>query len=221
MKQIILIHTVQTMYLQFEKRVRQSLSEEVKIDNILDTFLVSNTNDTGYFSVENMNRLYFALKSAELARPVCIPVVCSSISSYVEQLQPLISAPLLTIDRRLGREAIAKGDKLMVLASAPSPVKPTVNLIEKAAREAGRSVNIDSIYDIRAFHGMMSADMATHEKVMLEMAEKIKGYDVIVLAQGSSEYLSEKITQLTGIPVVCAPPLLLEDIKAVVEGDAQ
>ena len=217
MKQIILLHTVQTMYLQFEKRVREALEEEVKIDNILDTFFASNPNEIGCFSTENMNRLYFTLKSAELAQPVCIPVVCSSLSPCVEQLQPLISVPILQIDKRLGAEAIGKGDNIMVMASAPSAVKATVGLIEKAAREAGRRVSIDSICDIRAFHGMMSGDMETHEKVMLETAAKIKGCDVIVFAQGSLEYLSEKVAQITATPVVTAPRLLLEDIKAIVE----
>ena len=219
MKRIVLLHTVQVMYLQFEKRVREALREEVKIDNILDTFLASNTNEIGYFSTDNMNRLYHTLKSAELTRPDCIPVVCSSLSPFVEQLQPLISAPLLTIDKRLGSEAIAKGDNLMVLASATSPIAPTVSLIEKAAQQAGRKVNIDSIHDMRAFNAMMSADMATHEKVMLETAEKIKGYNAVVFAQGSLEYLTEKVTKITGCPVVSAPQLLLEDIKAVVESN--
>jgi len=39
MKQIMLIHTVQCMYLTFEKRLRDALECEVKIDNLLDTFL--------------------------------------------------------------------------------------------------------------------------------------------------------------------------------------
>lgn len=217
MKQIILLHTVQTMYLRFERRIREALDEDVKIDNMLDTYFSSNPNEIGYFSTENMNRLYFTLKSAELAQPVCIPVVCSSLSPYIVQLQPFISVPLLPIDKRLGREAIAKGDNIMIMSSAPSAVKATAGLIEKEAKEAGRCINIDSICDIRAFHGMMNADMETHEKVMLETAAKIKGHDVIVFAQGSLEYLEAKVMQITGAPVIAAPRLLVEDIKAVVE----
>lgn len=218
MKQIILLHTVQTMYLRFEKRLRESLKEEVKIDNILDTFFSSNPNEIGYFSTENLNRLYHTIKSAELANPVCIPVVCSSLSPYVEKLDGLFSVPVLQIDKRLGAEAIARGDKIMVLASAPSAVKATVGLIERAAEQDGRRVDIDSVYDIRAFHGMMSGDMAAHDQVILEMAQGIKGKDVIVFAQGSIEHMQSQVEAITGIPVVTAPQLLIEDIKAIVEG---
>ena len=220
MKQIILVHTVQTMYLRFEKRLRDALKEEVKIDNILDTFFSSNPNEIGYFSTDNLNRLYLTLKSAELAKPVCIPVVCSSLSPYVEKLEGLFSAPVLQIDKRLGNEAIAKGDKVLVLASAPSAVKATVGLIETAAQKAGRQVDIDSIYDIRAFHGMMGGDMDAHDQVILEMAAKVKAEkqpDVIVFAQGSIEHMQSKVQDITGLPVVTAPQLLIEDIKKVME----
>ncbi len=219
MKQIILVHTVQTMYLRFEKRLRAALDEEVKIDNILDTFFSSNPNEIGCFSTENLNRLYFTLKSAELARPVCIPVVCSSLSPYVQKLEGLFSVPVLQIDKRLGSEAIAKGERIMVLASAPSAVKATVALVERAAREAGRGVNVDSCYDIRAFEAMMSGDMETHDRYILELAQTVRNQDVIVFAQGSIEQNAAKVTELTGLPVITAPQLLVEDIKAVVEGN--
>ena len=217
MKKIVLIHTVQTMYLKFEKRLRAELDEEVKIYNILDSFFALNTNEIGYFSTENLNRLYLTLKSAELANPVCIPVVCSTLSPYLDQLQPFISVPVLQIDKRLGSEAIAKGDKIMVLASAPSAEKATIDIIQKAAEKAGRRVNINSVHNIRAFNGMQSGDMETHDVAMLETAKEIKNFDVIVFAQGSIEHLSKKVEETSGIPVVAAPALLVEDIKAVLK----
>lgn len=218
MRQIILLHTVQTMYLRFEKRLRDSLEEDVKIDTILDTFFSSNPNEIGYFSTKNLNRLYFTLKSAELADPVCVPVVCSSLSPYVEQLEGLFSVPVLQIDKRLGSEAIARGSRVLVLASAPSAVKATVGLIEKAAQQGERELDIDSIYDMRAFHSMMAGDMDAHDGVILEMAEKAKAEkraDVIVFAQGSIEHMQSRVEDITGLPVVTAPQLLIEDIKRV------
>ena len=217
MRQVILVHTVQTVCSHFEKRVRQALREEVRIDSMLDTYFSSSMNELGYFSAENMNRLFSILKAAELAKPACIPIVCSSLSPYIEKIQPFISVPLLQIDKRLGEVAIDGAQNIMVLASALSPIKPTVSLIERAAEKADRSVRVDSIHDMRAFHGMMSGDMQTHEAVMLETAQKIKGYDAIVLAQGSSEYLADKVEKLTGTRVVAAPQLLVEDIKTLME----
>lgn len=218
MKQIILIHTVQTMYLRFEKRLREALTQEVKIDNILDTFFSSNPNEIGHFSTENLNRLYYTLKSAELANPVCIPVVCSSLSPYVKKLDDLFTVPVLQIDKRLGDEAISKGDKITVLASAPSAANATVALIERAAEQSDRRINIESVYDIRAFHSMMRGDMETHDRVILEMAQNIKNCDVIVFAQGSIEHMQEKIQRVTDLTVVTAPQLLVEDIKLIIEG---
>ena len=222
MKKIVLINTVKPMYLRFENQLRAALKkEEVKIYNILDSFFSMNPSELGYFSVENFNRLYLTLKSAELINPVCIPVACSTLSPYLDQLQPFISVPLLQIDKSLGTEAIAKGDKIMVLASAPSAEKSTVDLIQKTAERAGRNVSINSVHDLSAFKGMQSGDMETHDSEMLKTAEKIKDADVIVFAQGSMEHLSEKVEKITGIPVITAPRLLVEDVKAVVEGASQ
>ena len=218
MKQIILIHTVQTMYLTFESRVREFLSEEVKIDNILDTYVTSNPNEIGYFSNDNLNRLFLLIKAAELAKPDLIAVVCSSMSPHVRYLANMFSVPVLRIDTRLGAEAIKKGKRIAVLASANSAVDPTSSLILEAAAEAGVEVDIEAKVDPRALQAMMSGDMDMHRKYMLELAGTISDKDVIVFAQGSTEYLTEDVEKMTGIPVVTAPQLLLEDIKATLEG---
>ena len=127
-------------------------------------------------------------------------------------------AGLLQIDKRLGPQALSKGDNIMVFASAPSAEKATVNLVQKAAQKAGRSVNISSVHNTRALEGLLSGDMETHDAQLLETAKTIKDVDIIVFAQGSSEHLSEKVADITGIPVITAPALLVEDIKALVEG---
>ena len=217
MKKIILIHTVQSMYLTFEKRLREALNVEVRIDNILDTFFATNSNEIGYFSQENVDRLYMTLKSAELTGADVIATICSTLTPHAEKIAPLIPVPIVLIDSRLGDSALSYGDNLIIVASAPSAAEATNLLIHKAAKVAGRVIDLESKYDIRALHSLLSGDVETHDKYILEMVSTIHDKDAIVFAQGSMEHIKEAVEKTTGLPVVTAPSLCIQEIKEIVE----
>jgi len=219
MKRIVLLHTVQCMYLTFEQRVRQAIQQDVRIDNMLDTFFASDANERKEFTQTNLNRLYLTLKSAEMTGADLVAVICSTLSPHVKRIAPFLSMPVLTIDERLGAEAVRRGNRIMVLASAPSAIEPTAQLIRTAAEEAGRAVRIGSMYDIEAFHALMRGDMNTCDKKICAMAQKIRDQDVIVFAQGSMEQAAPEVERMTGLPVVTAPALCIKAIKTVVEGN--
>jgi Asp/Glu/hydantoin racemase len=218
MKRIILLHTVRVMYLTFEQRLRAVLTSEVKIDNMLDTFFASNANEIGEFSQANLDRLYMALKSAELTGADLIAVICSTLTPHVEKIAPLIGTTVITIDGRLGQTAIGYGDRIQVLASAQSALEPTTRLIRRAAAESGRSVEIDGRYNLKAFSSMMSGDLTIHDEELAKMAAEVKDKDVIVFAQGSMEHMAKKVSEISGLPVVTAPSLCIEEIKERIQG---
>ncbi len=219
MKQIMLIHTVQCMYLTFEKRLRDALECEVKIDNLLDTFFASDANARGgEFTQLNLNRLYLTLKSAELTGCDVIAVICSTLSPYVEMLKPLIQTPVITIDGQLGHHAIRHGDRIQVLASAPSAISPTVKLLEDAAAKAGRTLEITTRFNLNAFHSMMIGDLIIHDQELRKMAAEVKDKDCIVFAQGSMEHMAQEVSRIASIPVVTAPTLCIAEIKSLIDG---
>jgi len=218
MKRIFLLHTVQVMYLSFEKQLRAALDSEVAVDNLLDTFFASNTNEIGYFSRANLDRLYLTLKSAELTGADVIAVICSTLTPHVEKMIPLFPIPIVTIDGRLGKAAIARGDRIQVLASAQSAVEPTMQLIRKAADEAGRAVSIDGRHNPAAFASMMSGDLTVHDEEIAKMASEVRDKDVIVFAQGSIAHMAQKVREIAGIPVVTAPDLCIAHIKELIDG---
>jgi len=217
MKRIILFHTVKPMYLSFESRVRESLECEVRIDNMLDTCFANNLDKN-----VNRNRLFMAIKCAEMAEPDLIAVICSTLSPYIREIAPFISVPLIGIDDRLGDVAFKHGDRVMVLASAQSAVGPVTGLLTSAAGRLGRvNAVVEAKLDERAFYAMIKCDMETHDSVMLELAKTVKGFDVIVMAQGSAEHLARPIESATGLPVVTAPELCIANIKEIIDGQGE
>ncbi len=220
MKQIVLIHTVQQMYLTFEQHLREAIRREIKINNILDTFFTSDTNERGYFSQHNLDRFYLTLKSAELTGCDTIVVLCSVLSQQVEKVAPFISVPIIRIDERLGSEAIRYGNRVMVLASTASAIEPTVHLVLAAAEKEKRNISIDGRYDLDAFEAMMRGDMETHDERIIQMGSKVHDADVIVYAQGSMEHTAPKVAEVSGLPVVTAPRLCIQQIKEFVEKES-
>ena len=207
------------MYLTFEQRLRSLLQREVKIDTILDTYFANNANElNGTFTQNNLNRLYMQMRTAEMTGADVIAVICSTLTPPVKLVSPYISTPIITIDERLGEAAIAHGNRIMVLASAQSAAGPTAALVEAAAKAAGRQVEIDCRHDLAAFNAMMAGDMETHDAAILKMAGEVKDKDVIVFAQGSMEHTAKKAEQASGLPVVTAPFLCLQQIKEFIDG---
>jgi hypothetical protein len=218
-KHIVLIHTARQVYLTFEKRLREEINSEIKVNNILDTYFTNDTNEKGHFSQDNLNRFLLALKSAELAGADLIVVLCSVLSQQVAKVVPFISVPIFRIDEKLGSEAILHGSRIMVLASTPGAIGPTSQLILEAAEKAGRKVIIESRYDQDAFDAMAKGDMKTHDERIIQMGAAVRDVDVIVYAQGSMEPTAGRVAELTGLPVITAPSLCIRQIKEFVENE--
>lgn len=205
------------MYLTFEQRLRQALGgTDVQIINMLDTFFAINSNELGYFSQKNVERLYLMLKSAELSGADIIVVICSTLSPHVQKMAFMFPVPIVVIDGRLGEAALKHGSEFTILASAPSAVEPTRNVIMQAAKTFGKEVNIESHSDIRALHAMMSDDMKKHDSIILNLLNSVGHADALILAQGSMEHLGSEISKKTGLPVVSAPSLCIQEIKELI-----
>lgn len=215
MKKIALVHTMPGVLMTFEGHLRKATDCELKITNTLDTFLGTDPNEVGEITVNNLNRLYHILKAAEMTGADAVVVTCSTMSPGVKKLRPLIGVPLVAIDETTGREAVKKGSRIMVFASAPSAVEPTRRLIAEAAGEVGKEVTISDLSSIKAFEGLKTGDMASHDEALLENAKKIKDCDVVVLAQASMLHLYEKIAAISGVPVLASPYLCIENIKNI------
>lgn len=216
-KHIVLIHTARQVYLTFEKRLREEINCDIKVNTILDTYFTNDTNERGHFSQNNLNRFYLTMKSAELAGADVIVVLCSVLSQQVANLAPFISVPIFRIDERVGSEAILHGDRILVLASTPGAIGATSQLILEAAEKAGRKVFIESKYDQLAFDAMAKGDMKTHDERIIQMGSTARDVDVIVYAQGSMEPTAGRVAELTKLPVITAPSLCIRQIKEFVE----
>ena len=213
MKKVILLHTVKTVYESFGAQLRELIAEDIILNNILDDFLADDpARNEGVFSKNNRLRLLKDLESAQLAGPDLIVVTCSTLSPYIPELRDYFSTPIIAIDDAMCEEALTKGSRITVLATAISAVDPVVHKLESMGRERGKAVKIDSYCNPEAIKALKTGDRNVHDALVLEMAKKVRNTDVIVFAQASMAYMSEPVSAVTGIPTLASPRLCQKKI---------
>lgn len=213
MKSIALIHTVQSVATAFGNTLQEYLDEEVKVHNLWDDFLANNPNEVGEFTIENRNRLFNDIKTAELTGADVIAVTCSTLTPIVKMIRPFVKVPLIAIDDAMAKKAVTFGSNIMILATAESTLLPTQDKLEEEAGLLGIQLNIQRMAVMEAFKALKAVDMERHDAILKETAKLLAGYDCIVLAQASMAHLEDEISRITGCTVLSSPKLCMQQIQ--------
>ena len=213
MKSIALIHTVKTVANTFDQTLKAYIGEEVKVHNLWDDFLANNPNEVGEFTIENRKRLYNDIMAAEMTGADMIVVTCSTLTPIVNMIRPFIKVPLIAIDDAMGRKAVTYGEKILILATAGSTQVPLTEKLMAEASKTGKQITVDFLDNVQAFKAMKAMEMEKHDRILLDMAKDIHGYDCVVLAQASMAHLEKPIEEICKIPVLSSPILCLEQVK--------
>ena len=217
MKRVACIHTVYSVISDFTGQLRAALGDDVKIHTLYDDFLATDPADTGKFSAINHQRLRLDMQAQALTGADMIVVSCSTLSPSVRLLRPEFNVPVVAIDDAMVREAVQKGSRIGLLATANSTVKPSHSALLAAAQAAGKDVDIQIICDEDAIRALKSGDKDTHDRMVLEMAQRFTDRDVIVLAQASMAHMEGPVQQATGVTTLSSPARCIEEIKMLLE----
>ena len=217
MKRVACIHTVYSVIADFTSQLRSALGEDVKIHTLYDDFLATDPADTGKFSSINHDRLRLDMRAQAMTGADIIVVSCSTLSPSVRLLRPEFNVPVVAIDDAMVREAIARGSRIGLLATANSTVKPSHSALLAAAKAAGREVDVQIICDEDAIRALKAGDKAKHDRMVLEMAKRFTDRDVIVLAQASMAHMEEAVAEQTGIVTLSSPARCIAEIREILE----
>lgn len=217
MKKITLLHTVESVYCSFKGEILKRINFPAEITSLVDEFLVTNAQKKGYFPPENKQKLYLDMLSAQAENPDAIVVTCSSLTPFVNEIRSFFSVPIICIDERMCRDAANEGTRIAVLATAPTTVEPTVTRIQGEADKIGKQVEIKALLDMDAMSLLKAGDVAGHDARLVALSEKVKDYDVIVLAQASMATAAEGVKMATGKIVKTSPGSAISELIEVLE----
>lgn len=215
-KTLGLVHTSATLVPVFQELCNRYLPG-IKTFNIVDDSLIKNVIACGELTPATARRVVNYAGSAEAAGADYILFTCSSIGAAVEAAAELTGVPVLRVDQPMADKAVATGKRIGVIATLPTTLGPTQDLVKRRALHAGKPVEITAVLCEGAFEALMSGDAAKHDTmVAAALKELVAKVDVVVLAQASMARVVETLDEADRqIPILASPTIAIEYLAGV------
>lgn len=212
-----LIHTSATLVPVFQELCKTNLPG-VRTFNIVDDSLIRDVIDKGKLTPETARRVALYISSAETAGADLILVTCSSIGAAVEASAPFTQPPVLRVDQPMADQAVQTGSRIGVIATLPTTLQPTSELVLKRAGVAGKQATITSHLCAGAFEALMSGDVEEHDSMVKDALIQLShDVDVIVLAQASMARVADRLPDnLKKVPILASPSLAIRHIASLI-----
>ncbi|MCJ7544736.1 MAG: aspartate/glutamate racemase family protein [Phycisphaerae bacterium] len=217
-RQVALIHTSAMMVPPF-KALAEEMLAGVGVFHVVDESLLRDIIRDGRLLPPTARRLVGHVIAAAEAGADAVMVTCSSVGAAVELSRALVTVPVLRVDEPMAAKAVASGERIGVVATLPSTLAPTAELIRRLAREAGKKVQVTDRLCEGAFAAILAGDTATHDaKVAAALGELSRACDLIVLAQASMARVAEALPAAQRrVPILSSPRLAVEKLAEVVK----
>ena len=213
MATVFLIHTSASMIPVF-KALTTELLPGHQIVNMVDESLLCDIIRDGTCPPRTAKRLAGHVLSADEAGADFVLVTCSSMGRAVEAAAVLSRAPALRVDQPMAAKAVSIGTRIGVVATLPSTLAPTVDLIRREAARIGKDISLtDGVVD-GAFAAVIGGDGATHDRLVGDALRSMaKTVDVIVLAQASMARVVDALPpEDKPVPILSSPRLAIENL---------
>jgi Asp/Glu/hydantoin racemase len=214
-KTLALIHTSATLVPVFQQLCAEHLPG-VQTFNIVDDSLVRTITREGALTPAVARRVVSYVNSAEAGGADHVLVTCSSIGVAVEQAAGLAGVPVLRVDEPMADEAVRTGRRIGVIATLPTTLRPTADLVQRRAALAGQEIELTSVLCEGAFEALMSGDGATHDAIVAAaLRELVTKVDVVVLAQASMARVVDALDAADRpVPILASPGIAIRQLAA-------
>ena len=210
-KRLSLIHTSAIMIPVFSELCAELLPD-VEVINTVDESLLKDIIADKKLSKSTARRVVNHIISAEQAGADCIMVTCSSIGPAADLGRQLVDVPVVRVDEPMAVSAVGQGSRIGVVATLPSTLNPTVELIKSQAEKKGKEIDLKEKLCEGAFEAVISGDGVTHDKIVAAGIQELTAQvDVIVLAQASMARVVDNLpAENKRIPILSSPRLAVE-----------
>lgn len=222
-KTLALIHT-SMVFVNVETMMKDMFAEimpDVRLVNIVDDSLLPDVMETGVIDDDVQKRMSAYVKAAEDTGADAVLSLCSSLGPTIDPTRETVEIPVIKIDDPMTRRAVELGANIGVMATVPTTLGPTIDLIQQNADEMGKEVTIHDCLVEGAFQILMSGDKEKHDQMVVDAARELaKQVDIIVFAQASMTRLAPMVEGVTGLQVLTSPRLAIEYAKSVLDAIA-
>lgn len=209
---VVLIHT-SPVSLNDLKALFKEIVPEVEMVNIIDDSLLEEVKKNGQINPAIISRMCAYVQVAKTLKPDLIFNQCSSVGEAFDIARKQADCKTLKIDEAMAEKAVELGNRIGVVATVASTVKPSCNLVRTKAKEANKDVTVTEYLVDGALDILMSGDVDKHNELVIKAIRKAEAEnDVVVLAQGSMTAILPLLGETTK-PVLTSPRLAVERVK--------
>jgi len=206
-KRVVMIHTAPWLTATFDQLAAELLPG-VELEHVVDESLLQETMAAGGLTEGVRSRFAEDARRALAERPDAVVLTCSSVGPAAD------GSEVRRIDQAMAERAVETGSRIGVLATVPTTLGPTSELIEQAAQAAGRKVEARTRLVEGAFDAVRFGRGDEHDRLVMVALHDLAGWaDVLVLAQASMARALAGATEVAGRPVLTSPRLGVERLR--------
>ena len=189
-KRIAILHTTPATIASLRELCARLLPG-VTVNHFLDDSLLPEINRDGCISNSVRERFARLVALAAASGPRVIMSACSTVGGLLEALRPDSAIPLARIDEPMACQAAASRGRLIVCATLPSTLGPTLDLIR---RQAGPERPIDSLLVEGAGALLSAGDQEGYLSLSASrLHEAAATHECVVLAQASRAQAAQRL----------------------------
>ncbi|MFW0767732.1 aspartate/glutamate racemase family protein [Trabulsiella odontotermitis] len=216
MKKIAMLHTSAATLAMMQQLIAD-IMPQAEVMHLVEESMIKQVMKAGGVTPAISARIAGYIQIAEKADCEIFMTACSSIGTAVEQCQFMTPLQLTRIDCAMVENAIAQGQRIAVLATVATTLKPTLSYVQRKVQESGKPREIVPVLMEDAFHALLAGDMATHDRIVSEgLKNAFASADVIMLAQASMARVLQQLPT-PPVPVLTSPESGIRWLKALAE----
>jgi Asp/Glu/hydantoin racemase len=214
---LVLLHTIPGLVGAFTAWCADELPG-VRVLHVLDEPMLERIKQRGQDDPEDDEHLLDHVRVAQAIGSAALLVTCSSVSRAVARVRDRAAIPLFAIDDPMAAEAVRIGGRITVVATAPTTLAPSRELLEATAERGGRTIEVRLRLVEDALPALLAGDAALHDRlVVAALREMAPESDVIVLAQATMARVLDALTTAPlEVPVLASPQLALAAVRTAI-----
>lgn len=207
-KKIAILHT-SFVFVSVEPVINDLIAElipDAEVMHFVDSDVLATVVREQGISPNSEARMTHLAQAAEAAGADIIFSACSSLGPALDVAAQNVHTPVVKIDEAMAMRAAREGNRIGVLATVPTTLGPTSDLIQAKADEIGRNITLEQRLCEGAFSVLMAGDREKHDAMIIEQATDLaKSVDMIILAQASMNRLAGVLQEKTKMTVLSSP----------------
>ena len=216
MKKIAMLHTSAATLAMMQQLIAD-IMPQAEVMHLVEESMIKQVMKAGGVTPAISARIAGYIQIAEKADCEIFMTACSSIGTAVEQCQFMTPLQLTRIDCAMVENAIEQGQRIAVLATVATTLKPTLSYVQRKVQESGKPREIVPVLMEEAFHALLAGDTATHDRIVSEgLKNAFASADVIMLAQASMARVLQQLPT-PPVPVLTSPESGVRWLKALAE----